>query len=147
MANTHICAECDVRFRKNRGLNQHFRSCYLQKKITDAQTPYERNEGDAKDQTSDDSNIEITETSTPSLRYKWGFCLQKSGQVGKSFIDEISRLVNEWIHESPFTETLRKIEIKRSLEIIGKPNEAMACRRNHGVVERSRDHSERLKSI
>ena len=44
-------------------------------------------------------------------------------------------------------ETFTKIEIKKSLEIFGKLNETMACPRNHGVAERSRDPSEKLKSI
>ena len=69
---SHICAECDRRFRTNRGLNRHLRSCYLKNKMTNVQTSYERNEDDAKDQTSDDSNIEIPDISTLSLRYKWG---------------------------------------------------------------------------
>ena len=69
---SHVCAECDRRFLTNRGLNQHPRSCYLKKKITDVQAPYERNEDEANDQTSDDSNIEIQDISTQSLRYKWG---------------------------------------------------------------------------
>ena len=68
---SHICAECNRRFRTNRDLNQHRRLCYLKNKITHVQTPYERNEGDANDQTSDDLNIEIPDISTPSLRYKW----------------------------------------------------------------------------
>ena len=55
---SHICAECNRRLRTNRGFN----------KITDVQTPYDRNEDDDKDQTSDDSNIEIPDISTPSLR-------------------------------------------------------------------------------
>ena len=68
--------------------------------------------------------------------------------------DEFSRLMNEWMHESPlkdiacksnysnagspFTEAFTKIKIKRSLEVIGKLNETITCRRNHTVVERSR---------
>ena len=51
---SHVCTECDRCFRTNRGLNQHLRSCYLKKKIADAQTPYEKNEDDTNDQTSDD---------------------------------------------------------------------------------------------
>ena len=47
--------------------------CYLKNKITDVQTPYERKEDKANDQTSDDSNIEIQDISTQSLRYKWGY--------------------------------------------------------------------------
>ena len=43
--------------------NQHLRSCYLKNKITDVQTPYERKEDKANDQ---------TYISTLSLRYKWG---------------------------------------------------------------------------
>ena len=69
---SHVCAECDRRFLTNRGLNQHPGSCYLKKKITDVQTPYERKEDEANDQTSDDSNIEIQDISTQSRRYKWG---------------------------------------------------------------------------
>ena len=46
--------------------------CYLKNKITDVQTPYERMEDEANDQTSDDSNIEIQDISTQSLRFKWG---------------------------------------------------------------------------
>ena len=53
-------------------LNQHLRLCYLKNKITDVQTPYERMEDEANDQTSDDSNIEIQDISTQSLRFKWG---------------------------------------------------------------------------
>ena len=53
------------------GLNQHLRLCYLKNKITNVQIPYERNKDNANDQTPDDSNIEISDISTPSLRYKW----------------------------------------------------------------------------
>ena len=56
---SHVCAECDRRFRTNRGLNQHLRLCYLKNKITDVQTTYERKEDKANDQTSDDSHFEI----------------------------------------------------------------------------------------
>ena len=64
---SHVCAECDRLFRTNRVLNQHLRSCYLKNKTTDVQTPYERNEDKSNDQTTDDSNIEIQDISTPSL--------------------------------------------------------------------------------
>ena len=67
---SHICAKCGQRFCINRGLTQHLRSCYLNNKITDVQTPYEKNEDKANNQLSDDSNIEIPDISTPSLRYK-----------------------------------------------------------------------------
>ena len=67
---SHICADCERRFLKKRGLNQHLRSCYLKNKITEVQTSYEKNEDDANDQTSDDSNNEIPDISTPSLRHK-----------------------------------------------------------------------------
>ena len=45
---SHVCAECDRRFVTNRGLNQHLKSCYLKKKITDVQTPYERKKDEAR---------------------------------------------------------------------------------------------------
>ena len=122
---SYVCAECDRRFRTNRGLNQHLRSGYLKNKITDVQAPYERKEDEANDQTSGDSNINIHDILTRSLHYKWSsyqdylfernlslacekivywkknLFLLPSGQAGKSFIDEMYRLMNEWIHESP----------------------------------------------
>ena len=52
-----LCVEYDRRFRTIRGFNQHYRSCYLKNRITDVQTPYERKEDDANDETSDDSII------------------------------------------------------------------------------------------
>ena len=69
---SHVCAKCDRCFLKNRGLNQHLRSCYLKSKITGVQTPYGRKEDEANGQTSDDPNIEIQDISTLSLRYIWG---------------------------------------------------------------------------
>ena len=54
---SHECAECERRFGTNRGLNQHFRSCFLKNKITDVQTPYKVKEDETNDQISDDSNI------------------------------------------------------------------------------------------
>ena len=104
---------------KNIGLNQHLTPCYLKNKFTAFQTPHERKEDEANNQTSDDSKIEIQDISTPSLRYKWGnyqnylfernlylayekivywkksLFLLPSRQAGKSFIDEMSRLMNE----------------------------------------------------
>ena len=64
--------DCDRRFRTNRGMNRHLRSCYLKNKITDVQAPYKRNEDEANDQPLDDSNIDIPDISTPSMLYKWG---------------------------------------------------------------------------
>ena len=55
---------------KNIGLNQHLTPCYLKNKFTAFQTPHERKEDEANNQTSDDSKIEIQDISTPSLRYK-----------------------------------------------------------------------------
>ena len=115
---SHVCAECNQRFRTNRGLNQHFRSCYLKNKINDVQKPYEKKKDGANDQTSDDSNIEIQDIPAQSLRYKWGnhqdylfernlsltyekivywqkiLFLLPSGQAGKSIT--ISRLKQLW---------------------------------------------------
>ena len=69
---SRICADCNQRFHTNRSLNQHVRSCYLKNKNPDFQTPYERNKGNANDQTPEHSNIETCDSSAPSLRYKWG---------------------------------------------------------------------------
>ena len=146
---SHVYAECDRSFRTNRGLNQHLkhlRSCYLKNKITDVQPPYERKEDEANDQISDDSNIEIWDISTQSLRYKWGtyqdylfernlslayekivywkknLFLLPSGQAGKSFIDEMSRLINEWIRESPLKDIAFKAIMVMPGLLLQKPS-------------------------
>ena len=70
---SHIYIKCDWRFStKKKSLNQHISSCHLKNKLTDVETPYKRNEDDASNQTSDDSNIEFSDISIPSLQYKWG---------------------------------------------------------------------------
>ena len=118
-------------FRYKQSLNQHLKSCYLKKKITDVQTPYERKKDEAR------SNIwwlKYWDSGyfNPSLRYKWGnyqnflferklslayekivhwnknLFLLPSGQAGKSFTDEMSQLMNEWIHESPLKDIVFK---------------------------------------
>ena len=52
----HICGECDRRRKTKSLMFKH----HMKEK-----------EDEANDQTSDDSNIEIPDISTPSLRYKW----------------------------------------------------------------------------
>ena len=82
----------------------------------------------------------------PSLRYKWGnyqdylfernlslayekivywkknLFLLPSGQEGKSFIDEISRLMNEWIHESPLKDIAFKAIMVMPGLLLQKPS-------------------------
>ena len=89
-----------------------------------------------------------------------GNLLLPSGQAGKSFEDEIFRLVNESIRESP----LKDIAFKAIMVIPGlllkkpsrksKSKDHLTSLENRmklwhagGVVERSRDHSERLQNI
>ena len=126
--NSHISAECDRCFCTNRGLNQHVRSGYLKKKSL----MFKHHMKEIKTMQKIKHLIEIPDISTPSLRYKWGNyqeylferdlslaykkivywqknpLLLPSRQVGKSFIDEISKLMNEWIHESPLKDIVFK---------------------------------------
>ena len=120
--------------------------CYLKNKSTDVQTPYERKEDEANNQKSDDSNIEIQNISTPSLRYKWdnyqdylsernvslayekivnwkkNLFLLPSGQAGKSFIDEMSRLINESIRKSPLKDIAFKAIMVMPCLLLEKPS-------------------------
>ena len=83
------------------------------------------NEDDANDQIFDESHIQIPDNLTPRVRYQWenyqnylfernlsltyekivyqkkNLFLLSSALAKKNFIDEISRLMNEWIHEPP----------------------------------------------
>ena len=48
--------------------------------------------------------------------------LLPSGQEGKSFIVEISRLMNKWIHESPLKDiAFKEVVVMRSL-LLQKPS-------------------------
>ena len=84
--------------------------------------------------------------STQSLRYKWGnyqdylfernlslayekivywkknLFLLPSGQAGKSFIDEMSRLMNEWIRESPLKDIAFKAIMVMPGLLLQKPS-------------------------
>ena len=92
----------------------------------------------------EEKSIFITIWTSRKEFHRWNF--QTDERVDTSVAIKSYRLWSNYSNaESPFTKTFTKIEIKRSLEIIGKSTETMAYRRNHGVVERSRDHSERLK--
>ena len=102
-----ICADCDRRFLEKRGLNQHLRSCYLKNKITEIQTSYEKNKDDANAQTSDDSNNEIPDISTPSLRHKLGSyqdCLfERISRLRKnSILEERSIFIAIWTSRKEF---------------------------------------------
>ena len=104
---SHVRVKCDRRF------NQHLRSCYLKNKIIDVQTPsernqtpYERNKDEANNQTSDDSNIEIPDISTLSLRYKWGnyqdYLFERNLSLAYEKIGRISIFITIWTNRREF---------------------------------------------
>ena len=116
-----ICRHCERTFRSNRGLNQHLRSCKqtIRSKYELAKERHECIE------TSTNTTGSTTTSSAPQKSYTWGNCpslvfeanvsivyeqivywkknlfLLPLGKAGKQYIDETSKLMNEWLQESP----------------------------------------------
>ena len=62
---SHVYADSDRRFRKNRGLNTLGNVIWRKKSLMFKHYLYESNKVDANDETPEDSNIEIPNVSTP----------------------------------------------------------------------------------
>ena len=113
----YACANWDQRFRTNRGLNQHLRSCYLKNKISNVQTRMKEMKAMQKTKhlmiqilrflifqlhhcDINGSIIKIICLREIYLSLMKNSILDKkiyflsSGQVGKKFMDEIFRLMN-----------------------------------------------------
>ena len=132
-----ICRHCERTFRSNRGLNQHLRSCKqtIRSKYELAKERHECIE------TSTNTTGSTTTSSAPQKSYTWGNCpslvfeanvsivyeqivywkknlfLLPLGKAGKQYIDETTKLMNEWLQESP----LKDIAFK-TIMIIPNPS-------------------------
>ena len=132
-----ICRHCERTFRSNRGLNQHLRSCKqtIRSKYELAKERHECIE------TSTNTTGSTTTSSAPQKSYTWGnypslvfeanvstvyeqivywkknLFLLPLGKAGKQYIDETTKLMNEWLQESP----LKDIAFK-TIMIIPNPS-------------------------
>ena len=125
----HICRHCERTFRSNRGLNQHLQSCKQ-----NIRSKYESSKERHKCiETSTNTTGSTTTSSTPQKSYRWGnypshvfeanvstvyeqvvyskksLFLSPSGKAGKQHIDETTKLMNEWLQESPLKDIAFKV--------------------------------------
>ena len=123
-----ICRHCERTFRSNRSLNQHLRSC-KQNIGSKYELAKERHECI---ETSTNTTGSTTTSSAPRKSYTWGnypshvfevnvstayeqivywkknLFLLPSGKAGKQYIDETTKLMNEWFQESPLKDVTFK---------------------------------------
>ena len=129
---SYQCTICDRRFRTNRGLSQHLRSCQsknINSTVSDAVIATDKN-------TLIDNKC-LGNIKTAEVRYKWGrydsyqfeenlslvyekivhwkknLFLLPSRRAEKQFIEETTKLMNEWLHDS----TLKDITFKAAMII------------------------------
>ena len=126
----HICRHCERTFRSNRSLKQHLRSC--KKNIGSEYEPAK--ERHICIETSTNTTGSTTTSSAPQKSYMWGnypshvfeanvstvyeqivywkknLFLLTSRKAGKQYIDETTKLMNEWLQESPLKDIAFKIQ-------------------------------------
>ena len=132
----HICRHCKRTFRLNRGLNQHIRS-WKQNVGSECEAAKERHECI---KTVPNTTGSTTTSSAPQKSYTWdiypyhvfeasvstvyeqvvywkkNLFLLPSGKAGKQYIDETTKLINEWLQESPLKDiALKSIMIMPNL--------------------------------
>ena len=119
---SHVCCNCDRSFHSSRGLKQHQRSCQSR---NNTPTDRESTETIEDSQFSTKTSKSADEPSTQSVKYIWGkykdhefeknlpqvyetvvfwrknLFLLPSGKAGINFVGEVSRLMSEWLHDSP----------------------------------------------
>ena len=138
----HICRHCERTFRSNRGLNQHLRS-RKQNIGSECEPAKERHECI---ETSTNATGSTTTSSAPQKSYTWGnypsyifetnvstvyeqviyqkknLFLLPSGKGGKQYIDETTKLMNEWLQESPLKDIAFKVIMVMPNLLLQKPS-------------------------
>ena len=117
----HICRHCERTIRSNGGLNQHLRSCKqnIGSEYEPAKERHERIEtlanttgstttssASQKSYTWENYPSHVFETNVSTVYeqivyLKKNLFLLPSGKAGKQYIDETTKLMNEWLQESP----------------------------------------------
>lgn len=152
----HICRHCERTFRSNRGLNQHLRSC-KQNTVGENESEKETQENTESSRNTSDSTI----TSSAAQKfYKWGnypshvfetnvsavyeqivhwkknLFLLPSGKAGKQYIDETTRLMNEWLQESPMKDIAFKAIMIMPNLLLQKPSKNSKAKDHLKALER-----------
>ena len=148
---SHICCNCDRSFHSICSLKQHQRSCQSR---NNTPTDHESTE------TIEDSQFSADKPSTQSVKYIWGkykdhefeknlsqvyetvvfwrknLFLLPSGKAGRKFIGEVSRLMSEWLHDSPLKDiAFKAIMVMRSL-LLQKPSQKSKSKDHLRALER-----------
>ena len=157
------CTLCDRTFLTNRGLNRHLRSCQLKN------NGYMSHAKPASLTPEEDIPLhEIynmkRNASTDRIHYKWGnfpdnifeknvsivyekvvhwkknMFLLPSGQAGKRYVDETTRLMNEWLHDSTMKDVAFKAIMIMPNLLLQKPSKKSKSKDHLKALERRIAH-------
>ena len=141
---SHIYCNCDRSFYSSHGLKQHQRSCQSR---NNTPTDRESTETIEDSQFSTKTSISADEPSKQSVKYIWGkykdhefekhlsqvyeiamfwrknLFLLPSGKAGRKFIGEVSRLMSEWLHDSPLKDIAFKAIMVMPSLLLQKPSQ------------------------
>ena len=154
----HICWHCKRTFRSNRGLNQQFRSCKqnmieyeriwsrkgkirVHRNINKYNREYNNIELFTKTLHVGNSPSHVFEANVSTMYEqivygKRNLFLLPSGKAGKQYIDETTKLMNEWLQESPLKDiAFKDIMIMPNL-LLQKPSKSSKAKDHLKVLER-----------
>ena len=153
----HICCNCDRSFHSSHGLKQHQRSSQSR---NNTPTVRESTETIEDSQFFTKASKSADEPSTQSVKYIWGkykdhefeknlsqvyetvvfwrknLLLLPSGKAGKKFIGEVSRLMSEWLHDSPLKDIAFKAIMVMPSLLLQKPSQKSKSKDHLRALER-----------
>ena len=157
MEKSHICCNCDRSFHSSRGLKQQQRSCQSR---NNTPTDCESTETIEDSHFSTKTLISADKRSTQSVKYIWGkfkdhefeknlsqvyetvvfwrknLFLLPSGKAGEKFIGEVSRLMSEWLHDSPLKDIAFKAIMVMSSLLLQKSSQKSKSKDHLTALER-----------
>ena len=153
---SHICCNCDRSFHSCRGLKPHQQFCQSR---NNTPTDRESTETIEDSQFSTKTSISADKPSTQSMKYIWRKCkdhefeknlsqayettvfwrknlfLLPSGKAGREFIGEFSRLMSEWLHDSPLKDIAFKAIMVMLTLLLQKPSQKSKLKDHFRVLE------------
>ena len=153
-----ICWHCERTFRSNRGLNQHFRSCKqnmieyeriwsrkgkirVHRNINKYNREYNNIELFTKTLHVGNSPSHVFEANVSTMYEqivygKRNLFLLPSGKAGKQYIDETTKLMNEWLQESPLKDIAFKAIMIMPNLLLQKPSKNSKAKDHLKALER-----------
>ena len=154
---SHICCNCDRSFHSSRGLKQHQRSSQSR---NNTPTDRESTETIEDSQFFTKTSISADQLSTQSVKYIWGkykdhefeknlsqvyetvvfwrknLFLLPSGKAGRKFVGEVSRLMGEWLLDSPLKDIAFKAIMVMPSLLLQKPSQKSKSKDHLRALER-----------